>query len=146
MLLVFSTKLPPRQTSTGVSDLTIHEPEAGYGCRMGCMAARDEYCDNLSRIALNAQETGGRIEFCLRIFAFFEILELPIWERSVDAIVRVSDQWQCASSVRRAASLGFSIAQAAVRQKGGGNLVEKTNILCKPVKHSLLFHLKTLPL
>jgi hypothetical protein len=40
-ILVFSTKLPPRQTSTGVPDLTIHEPEAGYCYRTGCMAALD---------------------------------------------------------------------------------------------------------
>jgi hypothetical protein len=58
-ILVFSTKLPPRQTSTGVPDLTIHEPEAGYCYRIGCMAALDEYCGKLSRIALNGQETGG---------------------------------------------------------------------------------------
>jgi hypothetical protein len=40
-ILVFSTKLPPRQTSTGVPDLTIHEPEAGNCYRIGCMAALD---------------------------------------------------------------------------------------------------------
>jgi hypothetical protein len=77
-ILVFAFNLPPRQTSTGVPNLAIHEAEAGYFYRMGYMAAREEDCDKLSRIALKAQEIGGRIEFCLRIFAIFEILELPV--------------------------------------------------------------------
>jgi hypothetical protein len=72
----------------GEPDLAIHETEAGCCYRIGCMAAQEEYCDKLSRIDLNSQEMRGRIEFCLRIFPFFKILELPIERRFVDATIR----------------------------------------------------------
>jgi hypothetical protein len=73
-----------------VPDIAIHETEAGYCYRIRCVTAREEHGDKLTQIGLNAQEMRGRIEFCLRIFPFFEILELPIERRSVDAIVGVS--------------------------------------------------------
>jgi hypothetical protein len=41
VVLVFRFNLPPRRSSTGVSDLAIHETEAGYCYGIWCVAALD---------------------------------------------------------------------------------------------------------
>jgi hypothetical protein len=79
------------ETNVTFAIFAIHETEASYCYRIRCMAAREEYCGTLSRIALNAQEKGSdRILPIGKMFAFVEILELLIWEGSVDASGRVS--------------------------------------------------------
>jgi hypothetical protein len=96
---------------------------------MGCTAASCNYHVR-TRVEPDVRLfSAATVEFCLRIFALFGILELPIWKRSVDAIVGVSDQRQCALPIRQAVPLGCCIVHAAVRQKGGGNLNRKTNTI-----------------